>query len=146
MKGSILSIFTAITLSFSACSGNAQNNSSDQNEQQTIIQVIDFHSTHRCVTCLSIEKQAKAALDKYYNAEMTSGLIIFKTVNVDEDENYAIAEEFEAAGTALFINVLKNGQSTKIDLTDFAFMNARSDDDSFERGFKSEMDKAVNLL
>ena len=146
MKGSIISIFTAVVLSFSACSGNAQSNSSDQNEQQSVIQVIDFHSTHRCVTCLSIEKQAKAVLDKYYSAEMKSGLITFETVNVDDDENYDMAEEFEASGTALFINVLKNGISTKIDVTDFAFLNAKSDDDSFEKGFKSEIDKAVKLL
>lgn len=146
MKGSITSIITAIILSFSACSGNAQSNGSDQNEQQAIIQVIDFHSTHRCVTCLSIEKQAKSVLDKYFKSEMNSGLITFETVNVDENENYEMAEEFEASGTALFINVLKNGESTKIDLTDFAFMNARSEDDSFEKGFKSEIEKAVNLL
>ena len=111
-----------------------------------VVEVIDFHSTRRCATCNAIEEKARTVLKKYYSTEMKEGLITFQTVNVDKEENYKMAEEFEAGGTALFINVVKNGKSTKIDLTDFAFMNVNSDDDDFEKGLRKEMDKALNLL
>ena len=146
MKHSILSIIMLISFSMSTYSGNTKANYSDRDMQQSTIQVIDFHSTHRCETCLLIEKKAKSVLEKYFKPEMNSGLIHFKTVDVDKKENYALAEEFEAAGTALFINIITNGKSTKIDLTDFAFLNVRSSDDAFENGFKSEVEKAVKLL
>jgi hypothetical protein len=135
-----------ISFSVSTYSGKTQRISGDRQAQQSTIQVIDFHSTHRCETCLLIEKKAKSVLEDYFKQEMNSGLIHFKTVDVDKKENYALAEEFEATGTALFINVLTNGKSTKINLTDFAFLNARSDDDAFEKGFKSELEKAIKLL
>ena len=146
MKSAIISFLTITVLSLSACSGNAQSKNGNQKEQQTVIQVIDFHSTHRCITCNTIESKTKTVLEKHYKTEMDKGLITFQTVNVDKDENYKLAEEFQAAGTALFINIVNNGKSTKIDLTDFAFLTAMSDDDSFANGFKEELDKAVGQL
>ena len=146
MKNSVLSTFSIITLCLSSFFVNAQNNVNNQNNPTDIVQVIDFHSTHRCMTCNAIEKQAKSTLNKYYKTELDKGLITFQTVNVDEENNYEMAEEFEAAGTALFINVVKNGNSTKIDLTEFAFMNVNDESGAFEKGFRIEMDKALGLL
>ncbi|MFN3316699.1 MAG: hypothetical protein ACK40K_07790, partial [Raineya sp.] len=36
------------------------------------VEVIDFHSTHRCKTCLAIEKSAKAVLEKEFASELKS--------------------------------------------------------------------------
>lgn len=52
-------------------------------------------------------------------------------MNVDLEENYDIAADFEAAGTALFVHTRKNATSQKTDLTNFAFMNATSDNGKF---------------
>ena len=144
MKRSIVSCLSILVLVLTACTGIAQKE--NQKIQHAVIQVIDFHSTHRCMTCNAIEKQSKLVLEKYFKSELEKGLITFQTINVDEDENYNLAEEFEASGTALFLNVLRNGISTKINLTDFAFLNATSDDGSFEKGFKNELDKALKML
>lgn len=48
--------------------------------------------------------------------------MFFKTINVDEKQNYKIAEAYEATGTAIFLNVIVNGKEKHIDLTDFAFL------------------------
>ena len=37
---------------------------------------------------------------------------------MDEEENFKLAEKFEATGTALFLNVIVDGKETKIDLTE----------------------------
>lgn len=67
-------------------------------------------------------------------------------MNVDLEENYDIAADFEAAGTALFVHTRKNATSQKTDLTNFAFMNATSDNGKFEAGLIEEVEKALQKL
>lgn len=109
------------------------------------IEVIDFHTTHRCKTCLKIESQTEQLLKAAYKEELDKGLIVFKIVNIDETENYAMAEHFEAASTALFINVVRNGKEEHIDLTDFAFMKA-FDEAAFQAGLKENLDQQLKTL
>ncbi len=93
------------------------------------VEIIQFHSEHRCVTCLKIEELTKEAV-KSYNG------MSFKLVNVDDVKNEKMAEKFEAAGTAVFIYNPKTGK--KKDMTDFAFMNS-GDKTKFIAGLKKEI-------
>ena len=77
---------------------------------------------------------------------MESGTVTFQVINVDKKENLEISEEFQAYGTSLYLNIVKDGKSEKIDLTDFAFTYARDKDDSFKKGFVEEMNKALDKL
>ncbi len=95
------------------------------------VEIIQFHSEHRCVTCLKIEELTKEAV-KSYNG------MSFKLVNVDDVKNEKMAEKFEAAGTAVFIYNPKTGK--KKDMTDFAFMNA-GDKTKFIAGLKKEINQ-----
>lgn len=90
------------------------------------IEVIDFHSTHRCMTCNAIEANTKYTLETYFSKELANKKITFQTVNVDEEENFKTAEKFEATGTSLFLNVIVEGKETQIDLTEFAFMSGNN--------------------
>lgn len=140
----LLSAF-AIAFMFVSCDGNAQNNSQKQTASSNMIEVIDFHSTHRCMTCNAIESSAKYTLDTYFSKELESGVITFQIVNVDKDENYKMAEKFEAAGTALFLNVILNGEETQIDLTDFAFTYGNEQED-FATRLKEKIDAELKKL
>jgi hypothetical protein len=100
--------------------------------QSSNMKVIQFHSDHRCITCLKIEKLTKATLANNYPN------IPFVLVNADDKKNTKIAEQFEATGTALYLHDTKTGK--KKDLTDFAFMNA-SDEKKFESELKKHIDK-----
>ena len=141
-----------ILLSFSlaifliSSNGNAQTDEQSSKVTNNMVQVIDFHSTHRCATCNAIEKKTKEALNEYFKKEMDNGTVTFQTINVDKEKNLEISEEFEAFGTSLFLNIIKDGKSEKIDLTDFAFTYAKKNDDSFEKGLVKEMNKALNKL
>ena len=97
---------------------------------QTKIEVIQFHSEHRCVTCIKIEKLTRATLAKNYPA------IAFSLVNVDDKKNAKKAEQFEASGTALFLYDPKTGK--KKDLTEFAFLKAGN-----EIAFDAELKKYI---
>ena len=134
-----------LLVSFSAC--QVQNNSKTiaTNDLSTKIEVIDFYGTHRCVTCEAIEANAKYTVDTYFQMEVKAGRLAFKTVNVDLEENYDIAEQFEASGTALFLNIIKDGKEQHIDLTNFAFEKGR-DKAAFSAELKEKIENQLKLL
>ncbi|MBU2929366.1 nitrophenyl compound nitroreductase subunit ArsF family protein [Winogradskyella psychrotolerans] len=142
-----LQLLVVITLGLMLISCNDQNKSNDQALDQSIskIEVMDFHSTHRCMTCNAIEANTKFTLDTYFSYELKADKISFHVINVDEKKNEKLAEKFEASGTALILNVIKNGKETKIDLTEFAFMNG-IDKDGFSKALKSKIDTQLKTL
>ncbi len=97
------------------------------------VQVLQFHSEHRCKTCLKIESLTTETLSNYPD-------VPFRLVNVDDAANAKVAEQFGATGTALVIYDGKKGK--KIDLTDFAFMNAH-DAAKFESGLRKNLDSLL---
>ncbi|ALJ06627.1 hypothetical protein APS56_16445 [Pseudalgibacter alginicilyticus] len=135
----------AISFMFTACNGQKKSNNQSLNETTSKIEVFDFHSTHRCMTCNAIEANTKFTLETYFSDELKSDKITFQTINVDKKENEKIAEKFEAAGTALILNIIKNGNETKIDLTEFAFMNGNNQG-VFSKELKAKIDKELKTL
>ena len=108
------------------------------------IEVIDFHSTHRCKTCLAIESIAREVVEKEFPNEFGSGKIVFKTVDVDDERNAKIAEKFEAAGTALFVYNCKTGQA--YDLTDAGFSYALNNEAKLREQIRNAIRKNLYLL
>ena len=93
------------------------------------LEVYNFHSTHRCMTCNAIEANTKYTLDTYFKDELKSGLIVQKTVNIDLKENEALALKFEASGTSVFLNkIMADGKAEKTDLTNLAFTKGKNKD------------------
>jgi len=120
---------------FTSCLSEAQNSKSEKSSSTTSsaasIEMIQFHSENRCMTCKKIEEVTRETLKDYPE-------IPFSLVNVDDKKNEKQAEEFEASGTALFLYNPKTGKKTN--LTDFAFMNA-GNKEKFIAGLKKEIDK-----
>lgn len=133
----------AISLILTSCNGQDKNNPNSLDQSVSKIEVLDFHSTHRCMTCNAIEANTKYTLDTYFAKELKDDKITFQVINVDENEK--IAEKFEASGTALILNVLKNGKETQINLTDFAFMNG-NDQETFSKELKTKIDTHLKTL
>ena len=131
-KSIFTTVFTTIMLLFISCNSNGQSAKkvNANNSSISTIQVIQFHSEHRCVTCNLIEKLTRETLQKY-------PAISFTLINVDNKKNEKMAEKFEATGTALFLYNSKTG--AKKDLTDFAFMNAKSNEKKYKAGLEKEI-------
>lgn len=120
MKTRILSTaILLIALVFASCNSQAQNAKTTDKKATAKLEVIQFHSEHRCTTCNKIEELTREVLKSY------SG-VIFTLVNVDDKANEKKAEAFEAYGTALFLYNPKTGK--KENLTEFAFMTAQNHD------------------
>ncbi len=117
-------VFIILAMLFASNNGNAQTKAT------TTIQVIQFHSEHRCMTCNKIEELARIALKKYPS-------IPFSLVNADDKKNEKQCTQFQAYGSSLF---LYNTKSKKIkNLTEMAFMNA-GDQEKFIKEFNKNMD------
>lgn len=125
-KTILLPIFATLMLLFVSNIGNAQT----QKATATTVQVIQFHSEHRCMTCNKIEELARIALKKYPT-------IPFSLVNADDKKNEKQCAQFQAYGSSLF---LYNTKTKKIkNLTEMAFMNAGYKD-KFISEFNKNMD------
>jgi len=133
-KSTILSFVTLFVFLFTACKSEAQNpKQTSKTTSTTTIEVIQFHSEHRCMTCNKIETYTKETLKSYPS-------LTFKLINVDDKKNEKKAEQFEATGTALFLYNPKTGK--KKDLTEFAFMNA-GNKEKFIAGLKKEINQFI---
>ena len=141
---SILSMLAFSLLLFS-CTGKAQNKTSENQMKQNTIEVYDFHTTNRCITCNAIEANTKYTLDTYFADELKSGKITFQVINLDEKENEQLGEKFQAYGTSLFLNVVTNGKEKQIDLTEFAFMNGKNKE-AFSNELKETLDKQLKNI
>lgn len=142
-----IKFFTVLAISLILTSCNRQ-----EKKQKTLvdisiskIEVLDFHSTHRCMTCNAIEANTKFTLDTYFAKELKDNKITFQVINVDEKANENIEEKYEASGTALILNVIKNGKETQINLTDFAFMNGNNQE-VFSKELKAKIDTELKTL
>ncbi|MGB5435671.1 MAG: nitrophenyl compound nitroreductase subunit ArsF family protein [Maribacter sp.] len=135
----------AMSLMLTSCYGQDKNKPSSLDGSISKIEVLDFHSTHRCMTCNAIEANTKYTLETYFAKELKDNKITFQVINVDEKENGNIAEKFEASGTSLFLNVIKNGKETKVNLTDFAFMNGL-DQEAFSKELKAKINAELKTL
>lgn len=109
------------------------------------VEVLDFHSDHRCATCLEIEKLTKKALNDYYANEIKSGKITFRLLNADDKVNAAIVQKFSAYGTTLIVYSVRDGKESHVDLTNFAFMNFNKAG-KFTTGLRKEVDAALKNI
>lgn len=125
-------LFSFLMLMFLASAATAQSKAATAVKSD--VEIIQFHSEHRCVTCLKIEELTKETVKSFTGMR-------FKLVNIDDTKNEKMAEKFEAAGTALFIYNPKTGK--KKDMTDFAFMNS-GDKAKFMAGLKKEINQFGN--
>lgn len=128
MKTLSIAVFVLSGLILTSVDSKAQQT---KQTQTSTIEVIQFHSEHRCVTCVQIEKMTRATLEKSFKS------VPFTLVNVDDSKNAKKAEQFEATGTALYLFNPKTGK--KKDLTQFAFMKA-FDDKEFEAELKKQIE------
>ncbi|MDE3743444.1 nitrophenyl compound nitroreductase subunit ArsF family protein [Maribacter polysaccharolyticus] len=145
MKTLKVATILAISCMLTSCKEQEKNNTQTVEQTASKIEMVDFHSTHRCMTCKAIEANTEYTLKTYFAKELNENKITFQVINVDEKENGAIAEKFEASGTSLFLNVVKNGKETPMDLTDFAFMKG-IDQEAFSKDLKAKIDTALEKL
>ena len=89
-----------------------------QQDSTPVLKIYYFHATNRCPSCLACEEVCKETLHKHFQKELDNGAILFQAVNIEEEKNKPLVEQYKIMfSTLLFIT--QNG--TVIDLSDKAF-------------------------
>ena len=135
MKQIVMFSFALImTLGSFSCSAQTNKKTDAKSTVATKVEIYYFHFTRRCNTCVSVEENAKLAVESLYADKVKTGEYSFKGLNLDDASSKALAEKLSVGGQALLI-VCGN---KKIDITDKGFMNAHD----LEK-MKEEIKKAV---
>lgn len=106
------------------------------------VEVIYFHFSRRCVTCLAVENKTREALIALYPEEFSTGKITFASVNLEEDKNKDIIDRAKATGQALLVI---SGNDRK-DLTTEAFLYANNNFDKLKEAVRKVVDPLIKQI
>ncbi len=73
------------------------------------VQLVYFHRTQRCQGCIAAERLTRQTLDTYFSDQLASGVVSITSLDVQAPENDALAQKYDASGSALYFNVRKRG-------------------------------------
>lgn len=127
----------AIVLMLGSWSCVAQETKKTETSATTVskVEVYYFHFSRRCNTCVSVEENAKLAVEQLYADKVKTGEYTFTGINLDDESSKAIAAKLGVGGQSLLVVCGKN----KVDITDKGFMNAHN----LEK-MEAEIKKAVD--
>jgi DNA-binding XRE family transcriptional regulator len=133
----VLAIALASIFNFSAKAQSTEDQSTSTVTKTADIEVYYFHNTRRCATCNAVEQVTRETLEEGYPEQMKSGVISFQSLNIEEGETEALAKKLGVSGQTLLI--VKGDKKT--DLTNDAFMYARTKPDKLKEKVKNAIDQ-----
>jgi len=72
-----------------------------------------FHRTLRCKTCLSIEGQAKEAIETGFSGELANGLLAWRAVNIETPGDEHFQQDFEIDRQTLMFVEMRDGKAVR---------------------------------
>jgi len=79
------------------------------------IDVVYFHRTERCDSCIWAGQMSRKTVESYFAAELASGKVTFREVDVQKPENRALALKFGASGSSLFLDYVSQGKDNIVE-------------------------------
>lgn len=101
------------------------------------VYVYYFHGKQRCMTCNTVEKVAKEAIEKNYASNANVKFVLLPT---DDKTNEALVEKYEISWNGLIID---KGGNNPINITEQAFANAVNNPEVLIELIKSEVNKRL---
>ena len=86
---------------------NIQN--SEEKQPAEKIEVVHFHATQQCWSCITVGEYALKTIKEKFPEEYKNGTIVYKDINGELSENREIVMKYQAGGSSLFINTVKDG-------------------------------------
>ena len=72
-----------------------------------------FHRTHRCRTCLTIEKYAQQALEHYFKKELSEKRLEFKPMDMEKAENRHYVKDYQLYTSSLILSLRKKDKEAR---------------------------------
>ncbi len=134
-KFSLIS-FLLITLISISCNSQTNQKSVASVTKSDNVEVYYFHTTIRCVTCKTVEAEARKNVEMLYADKVKAGNISFTSLNLEEATGRSMGEKLGVNSQTLLI---VNGDQ-KINITNEGFLYAVSQPQKFTEVMKSKID------
>jgi len=114
MKKEMLAVFALISvLLISGCTSQNQSNTTNNvasilsNNASAVqkVEVLHFHGTHQCYSCITVGKYAEETVNTYFSEEVKAGKVRFAHINGELPENSEMVAKYGATGSSLWIGV-----------------------------------------
>jgi hypothetical protein len=120
-------------------SQNIAQTTQKQSTTKAKIEVLYFHATNRCPTCLAVENNARKTIEENFKTELLKGTIKFVSINIDDKANDAMVKKYQVTFSTLLIIRKAGTVETKTDLTDVGFQYARNNPTKYAELLKAEI-------
>ena len=136
MKNLILAGFMMLVFSGASCNAQPEKKQTVSATSGNDIEVYYFHRTVRCVTCKTIEAEARKNIEMLYADQVKTGKISFTALNLEEATGKTVGDRLGVNSQTLLI--VKGDQ--KINITNEGFLYAVSKPDKFREIIKEKVD------
>jgi len=128
--------FVFITMAFINCNSQSNRETVTAAAISGNVEVYYFHTSIRCVTCKTVEAEARKNIEMLYADKVKSGNISFTSLNLEEETGKSMGEKLGVNGQTLLI---VSGDQ-KINITNEGFLYAVSQPQKFTEVMKSKID------
>lgn len=139
MKNSIIVCFMMLMISGFSCNSQPEKKQILTTAANNDVEVYYFHMTTRCVTCKTVESEARKDIEMLYSDQVKTGKISFTALNIEEATGKSIGERLGVNGQTLLI--VKGDQ--KINITNEGFLYAVGKPDKFKVIIKEKIDSLM---
>jgi len=136
MKNLIFACFMMLIFSGVSCNAQPEKKKTVSATSGNDVEVYYFHMTTRCVTCRTVEAEARKDIEMLYADQVKTGKISFTALNLEEANGKAIGDKLGVSGQTLLI--VKGDQ--KINITNEGFLYAVSKPNKFKEIIKEKVD------
>jgi hypothetical protein len=136
MRKLFLISFAIITLISISCNSQTNQKPVASVTRSGNVEVYYFHTTIRCVTCKTVEAEARKNVEMLYADKVNAGNISFTSLNLEEATGRSMGEKLGVNSQTLLI---VNGDQ-KINITNEGFLYAVSQPQKFTEVMKSKID------
>jgi hypothetical protein len=139
MKNLILTGFIMLLISGASCNAQTEKKQTLSSASGNDVEVYYFHLTTRCVTCRTVEAEARKNVEILYADKVKAGKISFTALNLEEATGKSMGERLGVNSQTLLI--VKGDQ--KINITNEGFLYAVSQPQKFTEVMKSKIDPLI---
>jgi hypothetical protein len=139
MRKSLLMSFVLITLVGISCNAQTNQKPASPASKNGDVEVYYFHMTTRCVTCKTVEAEARKNVEMLYADKLKAGKISFTALNLEEATGKSLGEKLGVNSQTLLI--VKGDQ--KINITNEGFLYAVSQPQKFTEVMKTKIDPLI---
>jgi hypothetical protein len=113
------------------------------NSEVDKLEIIHFHSTSQCYSCITMGQLTEDTLNTYFQKELNSGKITFEHINVDLPENSEKVKKYGATGSSLLIGTYyEDGTFSKVQNTNVWYKI--NDKEAYMEYFKSVVENKLS--